>query len=556
MTNRRNLDVYRMKKNSKTDYLHILLYVAFAILMIFVLFSKTNLHVDEVYTYRLANSVCYSNLFEDGVRYEPAEQVFHDSLTANDSRRFDYENVWRYQEKDAHPPLYYALVHTVCSFFPGSFSIWYAGIINIVFALLTLFCARKLFLLLTENKLAQDLLSVAFILSAGVLSAISFLRMYIMAMFFVTWISYLITREIGKASRWKFYVSIFFSLLLASLTHYYCIAYFGFLSIVFVIYLVANRKWKAVGGYCGTVIAALTCASLIFPPMLRNVFFSNRGRETIWNLTSGTDPLERLVKFYGFINQQLFGNFLGYILLAAAFGFLYTRLCRREEKRNQTNHDLVEQICKEPESSESFHAVRFAMLIIPSLLYFLLVSKTAAYQTDRYVFPIYAVCFAWVLSLAFRLARKILDRKVLAAALCGILSLVTIGSLQNSQWPYLYQKTDALLEKASHYKDVDCICIYDTEWKTQPAQYEFSNYRSITFVKKDHLEQLTSSDLQSQKEIIVLLVGIENKEVILKQILDYSSSLDQYRRVGSYAYGSTFYLFEDKDLPDTEGITE
>ena len=47
--------------------------------------------------------------------------------------RFDYAQVYENQIIDAsHPPLYYALVHTVCSFFPGVFSKWLAYSINVL----------------------------------------------------------------------------------------------------------------------------------------------------------------------------------------------------------------------------------------------------------------------------------------------------------------------------------------------------------------------------------------------------------------------------------------
>jgi len=74
-------------------------------------------------------------------------------------------------------------LHTLCSFFPEKFSKWYAGIINIFFALLTLYILRKLVLNLTKNKEISNIVSFVFILSPGILSAISFFRMYIMECF-------------------------------------------------------------------------------------------------------------------------------------------------------------------------------------------------------------------------------------------------------------------------------------------------------------------------------------------------------------------------------------
>ena len=38
--------------------------------------------------------------------------------------RFDYASVYYNQTQDVHPPLFYFLLHTVCSLFPGSFTKW------------------------------------------------------------------------------------------------------------------------------------------------------------------------------------------------------------------------------------------------------------------------------------------------------------------------------------------------------------------------------------------------------------------------------------------------
>ena len=92
-------------------------------------------------------------------------------------------------------------LHTICSFFPEKFSKWYAGSINIFFALLTLYTSRKIVLNLTNNKEICNIVSFAFILSPGILSAISFFRMYIMAMFFTTLLTYIIIEEIDISKK-------------------------------------------------------------------------------------------------------------------------------------------------------------------------------------------------------------------------------------------------------------------------------------------------------------------------------------------------------------------
>lgn len=124
----------------------------FLVLMAGVIENKENYHVDEIYSYGLANNTTGDQItFEDGIKYGRKELSHIDYMSVSESERFNYANVWENQANDVHPPLYYALLHTLCSIFPGSIRIWYAGTINIVFALLTLYILRKLLRLLWEK---------------------------------------------------------------------------------------------------------------------------------------------------------------------------------------------------------------------------------------------------------------------------------------------------------------------------------------------------------------------------------------------------------------------
>ena len=102
-----------------------------------------------------------------------------------------------------------------------------------------------------ENKIYKELLSVAFILSAGILSAVSFFRMYIMAMCWVTVLVYLYIREVErKQFRTQFFVATYVVTLLGALTHYYCIVFAVLISIVYSIYLLVHKMWKKVIAFC------------------------------------------------------------------------------------------------------------------------------------------------------------------------------------------------------------------------------------------------------------------------------------------------------------------
>lgn len=137
------------RKSYKTFFL-CLLTICYTLILcvVYIHFGHTKIGYDgdEVFSYMSSNSeVNYKELtaLQDNSWY-PSE-YFHDALSVKEGYRFHYEIPVRNQATDVHPPFYYILLHTICSFFPGQFSMWYGIALNIILTLLSLFV---LFLLL------------------------------------------------------------------------------------------------------------------------------------------------------------------------------------------------------------------------------------------------------------------------------------------------------------------------------------------------------------------------------------------------------------------------
>lgn len=173
------------------------LYGLMILAMVLTVYYKENYHVDELLSFTLSNNDTGWMHFEDGRKYN-SEDLFESQFAAQTDRRFDYTTVWNNQAGDVHPPLYYAILHTICSLTPQRISKWQPAIINFIFALLTLYIQRRIWALFwpkvhteKQSKLIQNITFGVWVLLPGVLNAIAFFRMYIMSMFMVTWVSYL-----------------------------------------------------------------------------------------------------------------------------------------------------------------------------------------------------------------------------------------------------------------------------------------------------------------------------------------------------------------------------
>lgn len=129
--------------------------------------TREGYHSDESWSYGFANDSYDGYLYRDAPEnheteadwsnasategfnsWESAERI-HDYMTVQDGEQFDYGSVLYNQQYDLSPPLHSIILNTICSFFPDTFSWWYAYAINFVAfigtQLLLFFLGKRLF---------------------------------------------------------------------------------------------------------------------------------------------------------------------------------------------------------------------------------------------------------------------------------------------------------------------------------------------------------------------------------------------------------------------------
>ena len=536
--------------------------VLFIVTMCFVLSCKINYHVDEIFTYGKANyktpnsvqirdgaGVVYIPI-EDGKIYVPGGKPLMDFVVVQPDNRFNYANVWKNEARAVHPPFHSALVHTVSSFFPGKFSHWYAGVVNIVFAVLTLLALRSLSQCFIHDKRLVDFITFFFAFSGGILSNIAFLRMYIMAMFWVTLLTYYFVRESKEQTgTTKFFICLSFVTLCGALTHYYCILYAVLISVTYGVWLLYGKKYHYTFKFICTMVSSGILSYMLFPAMLKHIFSGPRGIEVMRNAVSISDFFIRLKAFYRIINSELFGNLavvLLWGLLILCF-FIADKYCYAGLKGKGTVSNLIHGV------SHSF-SIDFLLLIVPTVIYFIVVAKITVYKSERYMVPIYANIFLLAcLLLVFLFERFPLSKFCKAGLLCITLAMITIKSWFTVSWQFLYLDSKSYLEKIEKYAEVDNICLYNGVWRTCVMLKETQAYRSIQFcglknytVKQEILERINKSN---PEKLMVSLVGIDSRKHVeyLEEVLKQSGSLNYYQKLGTIHYGFvTTYLLSNK----------
>lgn len=385
-----------------------------------------------------------------------------------------------------------------------------------------------------NDKIFIDFISIIFIASEGILQNISFLRMYVMAMFWVTLIAYLFVKALIEKVCWKHWILIGVVAISSALTHYYCIIYLGITCMVFTLCMVVQRRWKEIVLLVSHMLISASVSIVIFPSMISHIFFGYRGTESLDNFANATkeEHWERLKVCYGFIDKQMLGELGGgftvlVILLVIMFVILH---------KNQgvvQFHFYKQQIMK-------------VMLVgIPVIAYFGLVSISAPYVISRYLFPIYAVTLGMFIYLVFVVLNKLFLKQNIYIAICFVITAMILNGVGSINWQFLFEGSVDLLDKAAKYSDQNCISIYDEEWKEMSSFYELRNYKSVTFIQQKNINRIVQYDELFGDSFILTVIG-GNDEQIIGLIQDYCPYLTQYEKLGSYEYSTTYRIYVDE----------
>lgn len=515
----------RWKKSSA-----VMIGIAFFVVMVITVAGKINFHVDELLSYNLSNARDRFG-FEEGRAYAPVAGIYLDKLTVSDAaNRFDFALVWENQKNDVHPPLYYLLLNAVCSIYVGKFSVWYAGGINICFALLTLYVWRKLIGLFCNDRIFVEIASILFALSVGVLQSVSFLRMYVMAMFWVTLTAYLLIKSFDEGFSWKQLAQIGGTAIAGALTHYYCIIYLCAVCLVLGICLIMQKRWGDIVRLGGCMLISAGVSVSVFPAMLAHMFLGQRGTKSMDNMLHGTmaEQWDRIKAFYQFINVQMLGKIGEGVAVFSIFIIAASAIRKNDREAASATVDGT-------------WLMRWLMLGIPQLIYFLFVSMSAVFVSARYLFPIYAVVFGLFLCMVNEVWKKIIPKRYMPIVLCLLGTALTVGGFKNATWSSLCKASADLLHKAQAYSDRNCISVYDVSWKIWPTFCEMRNYKSVTFFSKEHCDQILQREELFADGFLLNVIGGDDDRMI-SLIQKNHPYLNQCEKIGGFDYSVTYYI--------------
>ena len=262
------IQVEKKPNNSRIVYILIAIILIQLIRIVFVFaFEKDGKHPDESWSFGLANSYYKAHIFmtddatEETYRNEwISGKVLKDYITVAKDQRFAYDSVVSNLKSDAHPPLFFFILHTICSMFPGSYSLWYAFVINIAAFIVIQFFLFKLSRRLLRNDYCALAVVFYYGFSIAGVSTIIYTRQYALLTVFGVLSMYLHTALIDCTEKKKYIrilILLFIVTLCGTMTHYFFLPFAFGLSLFFCIAYMLKKKWHKLVSYAFTMLMAV-----------------------------------------------------------------------------------------------------------------------------------------------------------------------------------------------------------------------------------------------------------------------------------------------------------
>ncbi len=518
-----------MKQFVASKYKIWLLYIGFAFLLVMVIYMKKNYHVDEIYTSGLANNE--TGAMEPKLApftYTPAAEAYMEYMVVGTEEPFDLGHLWQNQAEDVHPPVYYVMVYLLSFLWKGRFTKWIAGLINVIFGLASLYFVRKILYLLDCSEEERKAVSLFFVCSAGIIASASFLRMYVVVMAEVAYITYLVLKYRDRPT-FLFFGKLCAVSVLGALTHYYFLVYLFFLSIFYCCYQLAGRNVKSLLKYVVSMAAAGGLACLVFPAMLQHLFVRGRGKDAAAYLVKGgiLPYWDKLKDFFNIISEELFGGILLFLLFAALFFVAAIPVKKPSLKREKVWEWLV--------------------LVGPSVCYFFFIGRLTqdGEVWSRYMSPIYGVLIVGVLHTLWLATDFFFQENKRNGKLVYIVVLawMTASSWQLCRWSNLFAESEALTDKMSMYSTIDCLYVCkNVDYRIQADFLQVAQLRSVTFFEGDVSELQNMEELRQKPEFIVYIMDADAGEVI-REIMEYCPQITNYEMMPQYLHSLTYRLY-------------
>lgn len=482
---------------------------------------KNGFHCDEIYSYGLSNykeDYHYTVYDENGdVKWNTPEDIDR-YLTVPKGGEYDYKTVMYNQKNDVHPPLFYMVIHTISSWFPGSYSKYIGIIPNLLFMLASGVLVYLIAMEIFKKRWISLATVVTYLFSVNAVNMVIYVRMYSMLTFFSLLGIYLNIRFIknGYKMSVKLAISLFITIFLGAFTQYYFLIFIAGVSFFTGASMLFTKKFKKLLHYLAVVGVTAVTYLLVWPTALTHIFNSGRGEEAFANASNSS----LVINMTNYLN--VVRDALGWVLLGV---FILTFLICTYFAIKEETIDFRRLGDYSP----------FFIVVFSMIFYFVLIAKVAPYQTDRYIapiFPLFIIVVSYFLYHAvnflckqFGKSKKILPIFVVSILVIGTVYAEAMHLVRFEASPggqnYLYRMKDEYKKFLEDEKGKDCIMVNAHEAHFLFNLQDYKNFENILFINQDDLDKIEDTSLiDGDNEVIVYVNDALDCDKLCKELVE------------------------------------
>ena len=378
-------------------------------------YRKEGLFGDELWTYILANNY-YEPFLGNMDKYlnvwitEPG--FWGNKMTAVPEHLFAYDSVLYNLSCDVHPPLYFLLFHTVCSFFPGQFSKWFGLVPNLLFFVMAQLALFRLSVKLLRKPSLGLAVCLFYGFAWGTINNVVYIRAYVLLTVFaiLAFASHLDLEE--RFTPVRLGLALLISLA-GFLTQYYFLVYQFFVSAGFCAWLLRERRYRQTLAYSVAYLLDLVAVWLLFPAVVGQLSgkIGYQAANAYRNLVA-TSLGERMIIFGKILGRDVFGlhkDALLILLAVVCFALLIRKFWGRIKALSPARREEGIRFPPwtgrgKPRPSISIApgeaGLSLGYMALVAAAYFVVILKVAPYYATRYIViiePWVCVLFIFIL---------------------------------------------------------------------------------------------------------------------------------------------------------------
>ena len=550
------IDMYL--KDKKDIYCRLLLWLAVIISMIvafFFCYKKQGYHYDENYSYYSTDVT--NGLYPTDYEWKSTDEIRSEYMVL-DGETLNLGMVKLSQTYDVHPPLYYFVLRSVCFFSKNIFSKWQGLSINLIFYLLCLMLLWQIADIAGRKSFLTDFFTLMlFGLSPGFLSAVTFIRMYVMLSmwcFLVLFIAMKAIRD-NEFTFKKVFIPTALVTMAGFLTHYYYMVFAFFVTAYVCIYLVIKKDTRIKAFiYGGSVCLGMAAAIIYYPACLGHIFSGYRGVESTQAFMDMSNTGDRIDFFVQMLNDYTFSGMFYILLLVGLLLYMFYSYRRKVRWANNLVSDSVldkeEKIDEKDDEKNTDHiGAVIGLLLSVTVGYFLIVCKTAMTPSNpaealRYESPVYGLLILLVTMAITAVFDRIKASRMIPCAVLILAIICQINGLCSDKVFFLYEGADDLVKWAASHRDCEVAFIYNpnNSWMIWNDGPELMEYRDIYFIPYDTDKPIDDERLLNAKDIIIYACRSDESFDIINSIVDANDALSGYEKAGERTFVDVYEL--------------